>query len=237
MSLPLSCDVIVVGGGAAGECNRDGINDNLRWNCGVEGVSNDLAVEALRDRQVRNFAAILLLSRGVPMFLWGDEVRRTQNGNNNAYCQDNEISWFDWTLVEKNRDLYRFWKRMIEFRKRHPALHGRRFFRGERNERGLVDVTWHGTKLNSPGWDSPFGRALSMTLAGFDGDNDIHIMLNMYWESLDFDLPSIPGRAWLKAVATSQGPPLDVSDFGTELPIVGGVYRARGRSVMVLISR
>jgi hypothetical protein len=91
MSLPLSCDVIVVGGGAAGECNRDGINDNLRWNCGVEGVSNDLAVEALRDRQVRNFAAILLLSRGVPMFLWGDEVRRTQNGNNNAYCQDNEI--------------------------------------------------------------------------------------------------------------------------------------------------
>jgi isoamylase len=171
------------------------------------------------------------------MFLAGDEVRRTQNGNNNAYCQDNEISWFDWMLVEKNRDLHRFWKRLIEFRKRHPALHQRQFSRGESNERGLVDVTWHGTKLSSPGWDDPFGRALAVTLAGFDGDNDIHIMLNMYWESLDFELPTVPARTWLKAVDTSQRPPLDISDFGSELPIVGNVYRAQGRSVVVLISR
>jgi isoamylase len=222
---------------ANGEGNRDGTNDNVSWNCGVEGESNDPVVEALRDRQVRNFAAILLLSRGVPMFVAGDEVGRTQNGNNNAYCQDNEISWFDWTLVERNRDLYRFWKRLIEFRKRHPALHQRQFFKGERNERGLVDVTWHGTKLNSPGWDDPFGRALGMTLAGFDGDDDIHIMLNMYWESLDFELPLVPGRTWLRVVDTSQRPPLDVSDFGSELPVVGGVYRAQERSVVVLISR
>jgi isoamylase len=222
---------------ANGEGDRDGVNENMSWNCGVEGVSNDLAVGSLRDRQVRNFAAILLLSRGVPMFVAGDEVRRTQNGNNNAYCQDNEISWFDWTLVERNRDLYRFWKRLIEFRKRHPALHRGQFFIGERNERGLADVTWHGTKFNSPGWDDPFGRALGVTLAGFDGDNDIHIILNMYSQSLDFELPSVPGRTWLKAVDTSQRPPLDISDFGSELPTVGNVYRAPGRSVVVLISR
>src|SRR5271166_2871918 len=154
---------------ANGEGNRDGINDNLSWNCGVEGASNDPAVEALRNRQVRNFAAILLLSRGVPMFAAGDEVRRTQQGNNNAYCQDNEISWFDWTLVEKNRDLYRFWKHLIEFHKRHAALHRAQFFTGAMNQRGLMDVTWHGTKLNSPGWDDPNGRTLGVTLAGFDG--------------------------------------------------------------------
>jgi isoamylase len=222
---------------ANGEGNRDGSNDNLSWNCGVEGVSNDPAVEALRGRQVRNFAAILLLSRGVPMFLSGDEARRTQGGNNNAYCQDNEISWFDWTLVETNHYLYRFWKHLIEFRKSHPALHRGQFFKGETNERGLVDITWHGTKLNSPGWDDPVGRALSATVAGFDGDNDLHIILNMDWECLDFELPSVPGRTWLRAVDTSLHPPLDVSDFGTELPIAGDVYRAEGRSVVVLISK
>jgi glycogen operon protein len=222
---------------ANGEGNRDGINDNLSWNCGAEGESDDPAVEGLRNRQLRNFAAILLLSRGVPMFVAGDEVRRTQKGNNNAYCQDNDTSWFDWMLVERNRDLYRFWKRMIEFRKRHRALHPGRFFTGTLNERGLPDVAWHGTKLNSPGWDDPVGRALGVTLAGFHGDQDIHIMLNMYWESLDFELPSVPGRIWLRAVDTSQPPPLDLADFGYELPVVGNEYKVHGRSVVVLVNR
>jgi glycogen operon protein len=222
---------------ANGEGNRDGINDNLSWNCGVEGKSNDPAVEELRNRQVKNFAAILLLSRGVPMLVAGDEVRRTQNGNNNAYCQDNEISWFDWTLVERNRDLYRFWKRMIEFRKRHAALHRGQFYTGAVNERGLTEVAWHGTKLHRPGWNDPGARALGMTLAGFHGDGDIHIMLNMYWESLDFELPSVPGRIWLKAVDTSQPSLLDVADFGSELPVVGKACRVQGRSVVVLVNR
>ena len=222
---------------ANGEGNRDGINDNLSWNCGVEGESSDPAVEALRNQLVRNFAAILLLSRGVPMFVAGDEVRRTQNGNNNPYCQDNETSWFDWTLLERNRDLYRFWKRMIEFRKRHPALHRGQFFTGAMNERGLTDVTWHGTKLNSPGWDDPDGRTLALTLGGFAGDGDIHIMLNMYWGSLDFELPKVPGRIWLKAVDTYQAPPLDIADFGSEIPVVGDAYTVRERSLVVLVSR
>jgi len=222
---------------ANGEGSRDGINDNLSWNCGVEGESDDPGVEALRNRQLRNFAAILLLSRGAPMFVAGDEVRRTQKGNNNAYCQDNETSWFDWMLVERNRDLYRFWKRMIEFRKRHRALHPGRFFTGALNERSLPDVAWHGTKLNSPGWDDPGGRALGVTLAGFRGDEDIHIMLNMYWESLDFELPSVPGRIWLKAVDTSQPPPLDIADFGYELPVAGNAHKVPGRCVVVLVNR
>ena len=221
---------------ANGEGNRDGINDNLSWNCGVEGESNDPAVEALRNRQLRNFAAILLLSRGVPMFVAGDEVRRTQLGNNNAYCQDNETSWFDWTLVEKNRGLYRFWKRMIEFRKRHAAVHWGQFFSGAINPRGLKDITWHGAKLNSPGWDDSNSRTLSLTLAGFDGDADIHIMLNMHWESMDFELPALPGRIWLRAVDTSQAPPFDIADFGGELPVVGNAYAVQGRSVAVLVN-
>jgi isoamylase len=222
---------------ANGEGNRDGINDNLSWNCGVEGRSDDRAVEARRNQQVRNFAAILLLSRGVPMFVAGDEVRRTQDGNNNAYCQDNEISWFDWTLVERNPDLYRFWKRMIEFRKRHAALRRGQFFDGRVNARGLTEVAWHGTKLNTPGWYDPNSRALAATLAGFDGDGDIHITLNMYWEALDFELPSVPGRTWLKAVDTSQPSPLDISDYGDELPVIGNACRVPGRSVVVLINR
>jgi glycogen operon protein len=114
-----------------GEGNRDGINDNLSWNCGAEGKSNDPAVEELRNRQLRNFGAILMLSRGVPMLVAGDEIRRTQKGNNNPYCQDNEISWFDWTLTETNRDLHRFWKYMIEFRKRHEPLRRGQFFKAK----------------------------------------------------------------------------------------------------------
>jgi len=222
---------------ANGEGNRDGINDNLSWNCGVEGETNDAAREALRDRQVRNFAAILLLSRGVPMFVAGDEVRRTQKGNNNAYCQDNEISWFDWTLVEKNRDLLRFFRRMIELRKRYAALGQRQFFAGAVNERGLADVTWHGTKLNHPGWSDSEARSLGMTLAGFDGQPDIHVMLNMYWDSLDFELPAVPGRRWFRAVDTAQAPPGDIADPGAEPEVDEGAYTVQGRSVVALINR
>jgi isoamylase len=222
---------------ANGEGNRDGINDNLSWNCGAEGRTNDPGVEALRLRQLKNFATILMISRGVPMLVAGDEVRRTQNGNNNAYCQDNETSWFDWTLVSRNQDLYRFWKRMIEFRKTHAALRRGQFFAGAVNERGLRDVAWHGTKLNSPGWQDSEGRVLAVTLAGFSGDPDLHIMLNMYWEGLDFELPSVPGRKWLRAVDTSQPSPFDIADPGGERLVAGNACRVEGRSIAVLVNR
>jgi glycogen operon protein len=222
---------------ANGEENRDGINDNLSWNCGVEGDSADPGVEALRNRQIKNFTTILLLSRGVPMFVAGDEVRRTQGGNNNPYCQDNEVSWFDWNLVDKNSDMQRFWSRMIEFRKSHPALRRRYFYDGAVNERGLTDVAWHGVQLNSPGWSDPNARALGMTVAGFDGDADIHVMLNMYWETLDFEVPPLTGRQWFTAVNTATPSPHDIVGPGAESEFAGNSCSVAGRSIVVLVSR
>jgi len=221
---------------ANGEENRDGVDDNDSWNCGAEGPADDPAVETLRDRQMKNFATLLLISQGVPMFVMGDEVRRTQGGNNNAYCHDNEISWFDWTLVEKNQHLFRFWKHMIRFRLDHPTLHRSRFFTGAVNERGLQDLTWHGVDLNSPGWDDPDARALAFTLAGFDGEADIHVMANMYWEPLEMAVPTADGRNWLRVVDTSQPSPDDVREAGSEVPFSGERYAVGGRSVVVLIS-
>jgi isoamylase len=202
-----------------GEDNRDGVNDNLSWNCGVEGPA-DPAVESLRDQQVRNFAALLLLARGVPMFVAGDEVRRTQRGNNNAYCQDNEISWFDWALTRENADLLGFWQRMIAFRKRHSTLHRGEFFTG-------ADVAWHGTKLNEPGWDDPDARALAMTLKGLNGEPDLHIMMNMYWEPLEFELPAGEWTAEIDTSLVEGGP------GGAVGP--GGSHTVPGRTVMVLV--
>ena len=211
-----------------GEDNRDGIDNNLSWNCGVEGPAEDPSVEALRRLQVRNFAAILLLSRGVPMFVAGDEARRTQQGNNNAWCQDNPISWFDWALVNTNADLVRFWQRLIAFRKAHPALWRGRFF-------APGEVAWHGTQLDSPGWSDPQARALAMTLTGTGGEADLHVMLNMYWESLDFQLP--PDRRWVKSVDTAAAPPHDIEDPGQEAAVAGPTCAVQGRSVVVLISK
>jgi glycogen operon protein len=222
---------------ANGEDNRDGINDNLSWNCGAEGDSADASIESLRNRQVRNFMAILMLSRGVPMFVAGDEVRRSQGGNNNAYCQDNEISWFDWTLVNKNSGLLRFFKGMIHFRKMHAAVRRDQFFTGAVNERGLKDVSWHGTKLNEPGWGDANARSLAMTLAGFGPDPDLHVMFNMFWDGLDFELPVVPGRRWRLAVDTAQPSPHDVADPGTEPDVSGNTHRVEARSVVVLVNR
>jgi glycogen operon protein len=222
---------------ANGEFNRDGNNDNMSWNCGVEGPTDDPNINALRERQIKNFAAILLLSQGVPMILMGDEVRRTQKGNNNAYCQNNDISWFDWALVEKNSGLLRFWKRLIDFRKRHASLRRRAFFTGKANERGLTDITWHGCKLNAAGWDDANARALAYTLGGFNAEEDIHVLLNTYWEPLDFDLPPLPARRWHLAADTAQSAPLDAAEPGQEKPVTASSFRAQGRSVVVLVSK
>jgi len=222
---------------ANGEGNRDGIDENLSCNWGIEGETDDAVVEALRAKQIRNFAVLLLLARGVPMFAAGDEVRRTQQGNNNPYCQDNEVSWFDWRLTGKNRDLLRFWKQMIAFRKRYATLQKGEFFSGAVNSRGLGDVSWHGTKLNRPGWDDPESRSLAFTLGGFDRDPDLHVMMNMYWERLDFELPSVPGRRWLKAIDTNQSSPGDIADAGAETAVGGGTFAVEARSIVVLINQ
>ena len=177
------------------------------------------------------------LAQGVPMILAGDEIRQTQRGNNNAYCQDNEISWFDWKLLKKHGDLFRFWKLMIDFRKRHPALHRSRFFDGKVNDRGLPDVAWHGCQLLHPGWDDPNARALAFTLAGFGAEADIHVMFNMDGGGLDFEIPVVKGRQWHLAVDTAQPAPCDIAEPGQERPVLAERLRVQGRSVMVLVSR
>jgi glycogen operon protein len=220
-----------------GEGNNDGINENLSWNCGAEGDTSDVRIEKFREQQIRNFATILMLSRGVPMFVAGDEVRNTQHGNNNAYCQDNQISWFDWTNPTKHADLFRFWRRMIEFRKKNSTFQQNAFFNGEVNKRGLKDVTWHGTKLYSPGWGDSQARALGFTLAGFDEDPDIHVMMNMYWEALEMDVPVIAGRQWSRMVDTSLPSLSDIVDWGTEAVCAAPNYRVSARSIVVLLNR
>jgi isoamylase len=222
---------------ANGEGGSDGIDDNLSWNCGVEGPSSDAAIERLRDQQVKNFAALLLLSQGVPMFVMGDEVRRSQSGNNNAYCQDNELGWFDWALVEKNAHLLRFWQQMVHFRRRHPAVHRSRFFTGERNGRGLADIEWHGCELGMPGWNDPQARALAFTLGGKGDEADLHVMMNMYWEALDFAVPTVPGRAWHRAVDTSRTSPDDICAHDREAPVHGALLSVAARSVVVLLAK
>jgi glycogen operon protein len=222
---------------ANGEGNNDGVNDNLSWNCGAEGDTRDKGIDRLREQQIRNFATILMLSRGVPMFLAGDEVRNTQAGNNNAYCQDNEIGWFDWSGVNRHPDMLRFWQRIIQFRGQHPAVRRNAFFGSETNERGLPEITWHGTKLNEPGWDDSQSRALAFTLAGEGPNPDIHVMMNMFWDGLDMDIPGVKGRQWTRAIDTSLVPPDDISDPGKEVPVEDPSYRVNGRSVVVLVNK
>jgi glycogen operon protein len=191
----------------------------------------------LRERQIKNFATILMLSRGVPMFVAGDEVRRTQRGNNNAYCQDNEISWFDWRLAEQNHSLLRFWKLLIASRDHFRAGRAGRFFKGEMNARGLPDVSWHGTQLNHPGWNDPNACCLAYTLGGFEDEPDLHAVLNMYWEALDFELPVVPGRRWYRVVDTARPSPEDIVETDRQVPINADHVRVEGRSVLVLFAR
>ena len=204
---------------ANGEGNRDGNDDNDSWNCGVEGETSDAAIEDFRKRQIKNFAAILLLSQGVPMMVAGDEVRRTQRGNNNAYCQDNEISWFDWDRAQQNDDVFRFFRDMISFRRRHSIVRRPNFFTGEMNDRGLPDIAWHGCKLYSPGWSDPSASALAFTMGGFDGDDDLHAMLNMSGQDLEFEIPPVPGRRWWREVDTSLPSPDDIAEPGPDIEV------------------
>lgn len=222
---------------ANGEGNQDGINENLSWNCGAEGETDDRWINDLRSRQIKNFASILMLSLGVPMMVMGDEVRRTQKGNNNAYCQDNEISWFDWNQVEQHKDMFRFWKLAIARRKHSKELVCPRYFTGAVNERGVRDISWHGTKLNSPGWNDSEARVLAFTLAGFNGDLDMHLMMNMYWENLEFELPKIPRRNWYRAVDTALPSPQDIADIGQEVAVNGDTYLVTARSIVILDSQ
>ncbi len=217
---------------ANGEGNRDGANDNRSWNCGVEGPTDDPAVEKLRNRQVKNFLTVTMMSLGVPMFLMGDEVRHTQGGNNNAFCQDNEISWFDWGLDAKHAEVHRFVKLLI----------ARRLLRDVEHERQRVSVcamleqadkSWHGVKLNEPDWsDNSHCVALNAQLRN-EGLR-FYLILNSYWEPLEFDLPALPSGTWQRWIDTALDSPNDITSWKEAPPVPGDRYRVADRSVVML---
>lgn len=231
---------------ANGEGNRDGMNDNHSWNCGVEGPTDDPDVQALRKRQAKNLLATLLLSQGVPMLLSGDEFLRTQGGNNNAYCQDNEVSWVDWTLAEKNADFLRFARMMIALRKQHPVLRRRSFFRGRGPAADLrPDIVWHGLEPHQPdfSWNSrSLAFALDGSQAGRDTplpDRDFYVACNAWQDPLLFRIPRSPtGRAWRRTVDTALDSPDDVVGLDAG-PVVapGAIYPLAPFSMLVLVSQ
>jgi glycogen operon protein len=227
---------------ANGEYNRDGMDDNLSWNCGAEGPTDDPKVVGLRRRQAKNFMATLLLSQGVPMFLAGDEFLRTQHGNNNAWCQDNAIGWVDWNLTAANADFLRFVREMIALRKRHPALRRKAFFRGPGPNNALEpDIIWHGIAPGSPDF-SDTSRSLAFTLNGIqtgrEPDRDFYIACNAWCEPLPFTVPYAPSRRpWRRAVDTALASPVDIvlPDEGPRVP-AGVPYHVAAYSLIVLIS-
>ncbi len=224
---------------ANGEDNRDGCNHDMTYNCGVEGETDDLRIIDLRKKQVKNSYAILLLSQGVPMLLAGDEVLNTQHGNNNGYCQDNELTWFDWSLTEKNSDILRFVQQMIALRKRHPSLMRRRFLTGEKmGERPIADIRWHGTELDAPQWQDPDSQVLAFTLAAVSANKeaDLHIIMNMSDNELIMPLPVIQEQQWHLAIDTALRSPFDTIVPAKQVPIKGFSYPVQARSVVVFES-
>jgi glycogen operon protein len=223
---------------ANGEGNRDGVNENLSWNCGVEGPTDDPAVNAFREQQLKNFASVLFLSQGVPMFVAGDEVGRTQRGNNNAYCQDNDLSWFDWNLTEENAGLFRFFKHMIALRRRHASLRRRSFLTGQVNRRGVPDIRWHGLELEQAEWGNPVSRILAFTLSGVEPlEPDLHVMMNMDDAPHDFAVPQGDDLTWLVFADTSKPSPGDIAEPGQARPFEGERCTVEGRSIVILESQ
>jgi glycogen operon protein len=220
---------------ANGEDNRDGANDNRSWNCGIEGPTNNLEVERLRNRQVKNFLTVTVMSLGTPMILMGDEFRRTQNGNNNAYCHDSEINWLDWMDLANHADVHRFVS----------LLCARRSQRSMEHERKRVDLVamlreaskaWHGIKLDQPDWGE---NSYSVALWG-ELRNDglcFYLILNAYWEPLTFELPTLRATdTWRRWIDTSLDSPDDIVDWEKAPVVSGSAYRVADRSVVILYS-
>ncbi len=222
---------------ANGENNTDGSNANNSWNCGSEGPSRDAAIDELRLRQQKNFAAILLVSHGVPMLLSGDEIGRTQQGNNNAYCQDNDISWVDWRMAESNAGLLRFFQQMIAFRKRCQLLRRDSF---ELNGEGGFHITWHGVHRMKPDWRD-CSRTIAMQLTQLNPDesrDDLFFVANAFSGDLDFELPQIGEREWFRLADTAQPSPQDIAEDGQEFPLLSqDSYLVKGRSVAMFVAK
>ena len=221
---------------ANGEGNRDGANDNRSWNCGVEGPSDNPAIERLRNRQVKNFLTVTLLALGMPMIVMGDEARRSQSGNNNAYCQDNEISWFDWTLLDRHADVHRFVRLLNARRLLRDVEHERR--RATLNQLiAQASTAWHGVRLGQPDW-ADHSHSLAFEAELIQDGVRVYLILNAYWEPLEFELPPVgeggatPWRRWIDTALES---PQDIVPWQTAPLLPGNSYRAAARSVVVLI--
>ncbi|MDD1621248.1 MAG: glycogen debranching protein GlgX [Methylococcaceae bacterium] len=224
---------------ANGEGNRDGCNNNLSSNCGIEGPTTDSAVLALRRKQVKNAYAILLLSHGVPMLLAGNEFLHSQQGNNNCYCQDNELSWLNWNMTKNNADMLRFVQQMIQFRKRHPALMRRQFLTGKVPEgKKMPDISWHGCEAGQPPrWDDPDNQFLAYTLTAVgEKEADLHVVMNMSDTKYTAHLLAMEGKTWCLAIDTSLKSPKDIVEPQDQSPLGKLRYLVDGRSVVVFES-
>jgi glycogen operon protein len=203
---------------ANGEHNRDGRDDNWSWNTGIEGPTDDPWIQRVRAQRARNFMALLLLSQGVPMLTAGDEVLRTQRGNNNAYCQDNDVSWVDWSFAPAARAMLRFTREMIALRKRHPSLRRPRFLNGH-SPGTPAEVQWYGETLAAPDWEDAGASVLCFTLAGVEPQEPaLHVMINMARTERRLPLPDPVARSWRCIVDTTLVAPEDVVPAGAAVP-------------------
>jgi glycogen operon protein len=221
---------------ANGENNRDGSDDNLSWNCGTEGPTDDPPIEALRNRQVKNFFVLEMLAAGTPMLLMGDEVRRTQAGNNNAYCQDGEISWFDWSLLDRHADIHLFVKLLSAFRQRRDIVAERRNLSLNQLLR-QARIEWHGVALNRPDW-SEHSHSLAFTLRSLRERFLLHGMLNAYWEPLNFEIPPVPAESrkhWCRCIDTALASPDDFRRWEDAPSVQQNTYFVQPRSVVMLV--
>jgi glycogen operon protein len=221
---------------ANGEGNRDGADHNLSWNCGAEGPTTDAEVERLRIRQVKNFLTLTLLAIGTPMLAMGDEVRRSQGGNNNAYCQDSEVSWFDWSLVARYADIHRFARELI-------ALRMNRDLPIERLDMSLTELlrrqpfAWHGVKLNAPDW-SHESHTIAATVRLFGYPMLLHLILNAYWQALEFEVPRLGAQeSWRCCVDTYRDPPHDICRWADAPSLTGSSCRVEPRSIVILLAK
>jgi glycogen operon protein len=230
---------------ANGENNNDGSNDNDSWNCGWEGPSDDPDINVLRCRQLKNAVAMLMVSQGVPMFVMGDEIGRTQGGNNNAYCHDSELSWMDWTLLKSHAGLFRFFKNCIAFRKAHAVLRNRTHLRNQDYVgSGYPDISWHGVRAWQPDW-SGSSRILAFMLCGKHAHNGqsqddyLYVAMNMYWEAQLCEVPAPPaGMQWHVFANTIATPPEDIWEPGNEPLLQDPQHFHMGpRSVVILVGK
>ncbi len=221
---------------ANGEENCDGANDNYSWNCGVEGATDDPAIEQLRSQQIKNFFTILFISQGTPMLLMGDEVRRTQRGNNNAYCQNNELSWFDWSLIDTNQGLLNFVKKLIQFIQKLEILRQENFLEVTHTSE-KPHLIWHGQYLGQPDWGED-SHALAFSLNHPAKGEHFHVMLNAYWQPLNFELPPLEtGNYWHRIVDTALPAPEDFTDIEVAPKIDKESYLVTARSSVILMEK